>query len=192
MKPSTRSQHKTRGSFLFLTMLPGSFTGGTLKNCSLLQAASSVLAGGSDTLSSQDMGIVSRISSRKDSASEQVTQGEFESLHRDLIVLHGAWEFDPLDLGNPFPNHECFVHLWHGDQDKIVPITISRYIAERLPWIQYHEISGAGHFFPLGEGMFICSSLAYFTHKFVTHGDAFPLSYDSDIARGFVLKACSV
>ncbi|KAK8518970.1 hypothetical protein V6N13_017779 [Hibiscus sabdariffa] len=84
-------------------------------NTQKLFPASSVLAGSSDTLSSQDMEIVSRISSRKDSASEQVTQqGEFESLHRDLIVLHGAWEFNPLDLRNPFPNHECFVHLWHG------------------------------------------------------------------------------
>ncbi|GMI74681.1 hypothetical protein like AT2G36290 [Hibiscus trionum] len=123
-------------------------------NTQKLFPASSVLAGSSDTLSSQDMEIISRISSRKDSASEQVTQqGEFESLHRDLIVLHGAWEFDPLGLENPFPNHEGFVHLWHGDRDKIVPITINRYIAEQLPWIHYHEISGAGHFFPLGDGM---------------------------------------
>lgn len=85
--------------------------------------------------------------------SQQVTQqGEFESLHRDLIVGQGAWEFDPLDLENPFPNNEGFVHLWHGNQDRIVPVTMNRYIAQQLPWILYHELSGAGHFFPLADG----------------------------------------
>ncbi|KAE8670055.1 Detected protein of confused Function [Hibiscus syriacus] len=108
-------------------------------NTRKLFPATSVLAGRSDALSSQ--------------ASQQITQGVFESLHHDLIVLHGAWEFDPLDLANPFPNNEGSVHLWHGDRDKIVPIIINRYIAEQRPWIRYHEIPGAGHFFPLGDGM---------------------------------------
>ncbi|KAH1039770.1 hypothetical protein J1N35_041513 [Gossypium stocksii] len=123
-------------------------------NTQKLFPASSVLANNSDVLSSQDKEIMSRIYSRKDSVSPPVTeQGEFESLHRDLIVTQGAWEFDPLDLGNPFANNEGFVHLWHGDEDKIVPITMNRYIAEQLPWIQYHEVSGGGHFFPLADGM---------------------------------------
>ncbi|KAE8672770.1 RmlC-like cupins superfamily protein [Hibiscus syriacus] len=102
-------------------------------NTQKLFPVSSALASSSDALSSQ--------------ASQQVTQGVFESLHRDLIVLHGAWEFDPLDLANPFSNNEGSVHLWHGDRDKTVPITINR------PWIHYHEISGASHFFPLGDVM---------------------------------------
>ncbi|XWS59502.1 hypothetical protein CRYUN_Cryun08bG0127500 [Craigia yunnanensis] len=122
-------------------------------NTQKLFPASSVLAGNSDILSSQDKEIMSQIYARKKSASEQVTQqGEFESLHRDLIVGQGAWEFDPLDLENPFPNNEGFVHLWHGDQDRIVPITMNRYIAQQLPWIRYCELSGAGHFFPLADG----------------------------------------
>ncbi|KAB2087086.1 hypothetical protein ES319_A04G078700v1 [Gossypium barbadense] len=123
-------------------------------NTQELFPASSVLANNSDVLSSQDKEITSRIYSRKDSVSQPVTeQGEFESLHRDLIVIQGAWEFDPLDLGNPFAKNKGFVHLWHGDEDKIVPITMNRYIAEQLPWIWYHEVSGGGHFFPLADGM---------------------------------------
>ncbi|MBA0660667.1 hypothetical protein Goklo_012646 [Gossypium klotzschianum] len=123
-------------------------------NTPKLFPASSVLANNSYVLSSQDKEITSRIYSRKDSVSQLVTeQGEFESLHRDLIVTHGAWEFDPLDLGNPFANNDGFVHLWHGDEDKIVPITMNCYIAEQLPWIRYHEVSGGGHFFPLADGM---------------------------------------
>ncbi|XVE96446.1 hypothetical protein REPUB_Repub02eG0222400 [Reevesia pubescens] len=122
-------------------------------NTQKLFPASSVLAGNSDVFSSQDKVFMSQISARKNFASQQVTQqGEFESLHRDLIVVQGAWEFDPLDLENPFPNNEGFVHLWHGDQDRIVPITMNRYTAQQLPWIHYHELSGAGHFFPLADG----------------------------------------
>lgn len=80
-------------------------------------------------------------------------QGEFESLHRDLMVAFGSWEFDPLDLQNPFPNKEGSVHLWHGDQDGLVPVSLQRYICSRLPWIHYHELPGAGHLLLLADGM---------------------------------------
>uniref|UniRef100_A0A803MZ99 AB hydrolase-1 domain-containing protein n=1 Tax=Chenopodium quinoa TaxID=63459 RepID=A0A803MZ99_CHEQI len=40
-----------------------------------------------------------------------------------------------------------------GDDDFLVPFTLQRYIAQKLPWIQYHELAGAGHLFPYAEGM---------------------------------------
>jgi pimeloyl-ACP methyl ester carboxylesterase len=80
-------------------------------------------------------------------------QGEFESIHRDLMVGFGSWEYTPLDLQNPFLNNQGSVHLWHGDEDKLVPIMLQRYIARKLSWIQYHELPGAGHLFPLAVGM---------------------------------------
>lgn len=80
-------------------------------------------------------------------------QGEYESLHRDLNVGFSGWEFDPLDLKDPFPNKNGSVHLWHGDEDRFVPVKLQSYIASRLPWISYHEISGSGHLLPLVEGM---------------------------------------
>ncbi|CAK9134541.1 unnamed protein product [Ilex paraguariensis] len=80
-------------------------------------------------------------------------QGEFESLHRDMMVGFGTWEFDPMDLENPFPNNEGSVHLWHGDDDGVVPVMLQRYISQQLPWIHYHEIPGAGHMFPFANGM---------------------------------------
>ncbi|GLT68982.1 hypothetical protein SLA2020_411700 [Shorea laevis] len=49
-------------------------------------------------------------------------QGVHESLHRDIIVHFGNWEFDPMELKNPFPNKEASVHLWHGHEDKLVPL----------------------------------------------------------------------
>ena len=60
---------------------------------------------------------------------------------------------DPMDLKNPFRDSEGSVHLWQGDEDGLVPVTLQRYIAERLPWIHYYEIAGAGHLFPYADGM---------------------------------------
>lgn len=69
-------------------------------------------------------------------------QGIQESYYRDMIVMFGKWEFDPMDLQSPpFP-----VHLWQGDEDGLVPVTLQRYICQRLGWIEYHELSVTGHY----------------------------------------------
>ncbi|KAL8233730.1 hypothetical protein R6Q59_019830 [Mikania micrantha] len=65
----------------------------------------------------------------------------------------GKWEFDPMDLQNPFQNGNGSVHLWMGDDDRIVPVTLQRYIAQKLGWIKYHEIVGAGHTFSFADEM---------------------------------------
>lgn len=69
------------------------------------------------------------------------------------MVGFGNWEFSPLDLHNPFPEGGGSVHVWQGDDDRLSPVILQRYIAEKLPWIQYHELAGSGHMFPLGDGM---------------------------------------
>lgn len=85
---------------------------------------------------------------------EYVTQqGLFESLHRDTIVGFGKWEFDPMDISNPFLNSEGSVHLWHGVEDGLVPVTLQRYIAGKLPWIHYHEVPEGGHLFAHAKEM---------------------------------------
>ena len=85
--------------------------------------------------------------------SQAKQQGESESICRDMIIGFGSWDFDPLDLQNPFPKNEGYVHLWQGDEDKLVPVKLQRYIVEKLPWIEYHELAGAGHLFPYMEEM---------------------------------------
>ncbi|PWA52293.1 alpha/beta-Hydrolases superfamily protein [Artemisia annua] len=80
-------------------------------------------------------------------------QGEFESIQRDLNIGFGAWEFDPIDIENPFPNNEGSVHVWQGDQDILVPAALQHYIGQQLPWINYHELKDAGHMFPYADGM---------------------------------------
>lgn len=73
-------------------------------------------------------------------------QGIHESLVRDLISGYGKWEFSPLDVENPFSDHQGSVHIWQGFEDGVIPREINRYISDKLPWIRYHEIPGKGHF----------------------------------------------
>lgn len=58
-----------------------------------------------------------------------------------------------MDLKNPFDKNEGYIHLWQGDEDGLVPVILQRYIAQKLPWIKYHEIKGGGHLFPYADGM---------------------------------------
>ncbi|XP_062174808.1 uncharacterized protein LOC133879987 isoform X2 [Alnus glutinosa] len=119
--------------------------------------AASVVANKPENIfSRQDFEIISKLAGREMHVHHQAQvkqQGEFESIHRDLMVGFGSWEFTPLDLQNPFPNNQGSVHLWQGDEDKLVPIMLQRYIARKLSWIQFHELPGAGHLFPLAVGM---------------------------------------
>ncbi|KAI3816870.1 hypothetical protein L1987_10654 [Smallanthus sonchifolius] len=79
-------------------------------------------------------------------------QGLAESIFRDMRVGFGKWEFDPMEIENPFPNNEGSVHLWHGDEDGLVPVSLQRYIAKKLPWIHCHELPGVGHLLPNYNG----------------------------------------
>ena len=72
--------------------------------------------------------------------------GVFDTHRRDFIVAFGKWDFDPLDLTNPFPqNKSSPVHIWQGYEDKVVPFQLQRYVSKKLPWIQYHEVPDGGH-----------------------------------------------
>lgn len=113
-------------------------------NTQKLFPSSSVIAG-KPKLSHQDLEIISKLENRQSQMAYVTQQGEFESFHRDMIVGFGKVEFDPMDLKNPFANGEGSVHLWHGNEDGLVPVALQRYIAEKLPWIHYHEIPNAGH-----------------------------------------------
>ncbi|KAL6574989.1 hypothetical protein OROMI_012274 [Orobanche minor] len=122
-------------------------------NTQKLFPASSVITHNPTIFSNQDKELFPRIYSiRKQYQAVPTQQGEFESLHRDMMIGFGTWEFDPMDLENPFPEGKGSVHLWQGDDDHLVPVTLQRYIADRLPWIRYHELSGAGHMLLFADG----------------------------------------
>lgn len=121
-------------------------------NTQKLFPALSILAGRHEIFSSQDFEIIRSFEKPVDQ--EYVKQqGDFESFHRDLMIGFGKWEFDPMLLENIFPKNEGSVHLWQGDDDKLVPVKLQRYIAQKLPWIHYHELPGAGHLFAFTRKM---------------------------------------
>ncbi|XP_044462309.1 uncharacterized protein LOC123193400 isoform X2 [Mangifera indica] len=122
-------------------------------NTQKLFPASAVAAGHPQIFSTQDIQLISKVAGRQAQKSQVLQQGEFESNHRDMMIGFGSWEFDPMDLRNPFPDGEGTVHIWQGDEDRLVPVILQRYIANKLPWIQYHELPGSGHFFPVLDGM---------------------------------------
>lgn len=127
--------------------------------------SSSIIAGSPEIRSRQDKELQSKQVGSKECELIFSQQGEYESIHRDMNIGFGKWEFSPLDLENPFPGNEGSVHLWHGDEDKIVPVTLQRYIAKQLPWIHYHEVAGAGHSFPYADGMSESIIKALLNHK---------------------------
>ncbi|XP_043700568.1 uncharacterized protein LOC122651297 [Telopea speciosissima] len=112
--------------------------------------SSSLVEGNPGILSSKDLEILSQMSKAfEPQFKDKVTQqGVFESLHRDLMVGFGSWDFDLMDLNNPFPLEEgSSVHIWQGYEDRLIPFPLQRYVAKRLPWIRYHELPDHGHFF---------------------------------------------
>ncbi|KAI4382658.1 hypothetical protein MLD38_008594 [Melastoma candidum] len=118
-------------------------------------APSSVFAG-RPRLSRQDVELLPKLVRERQQSyrAEVKQQGEMESICRDMMIGFGKWEFDPMELENPFPNEEWrSVHLWQGDEDTLVPTSLQRHIIGKLPWIRYHEIPGAGHMFPIADGM---------------------------------------
>ncbi|XP_010553366.1 PREDICTED: uncharacterized protein LOC104823482 [Tarenaya hassleriana] len=115
---------------------------------------SSVVSRNLGLLSQSDKEIIFKIGAARREYEHLVTQqGTHESLFRDMIVGFGKWEFDPTQLENPFPSNEGSVHLWQGDEDALVPISLQRYIAQKLPWLRYHEVPGGGHMFSFAKGM---------------------------------------
>ncbi|XP_020581550.1 uncharacterized protein LOC110025425 [Phalaenopsis equestris] len=115
--------------------------------------SSSVIQHDPIIFSPPDLQILGRFEARTHYVAQIRQQGEYESLIRDMIVGFGDWEFDPMDIENPFPGKEGSVHLWHGTEDFIVPVSLSRYVSQKLPWVKYHELTHAGHLFPLADGM---------------------------------------
>ncbi|GLT50087.1 hypothetical protein SLA2020_235980 [Shorea laevis] len=122
-------------------------------NTQKLFPASSVVALRRHIFSPQDIQLLPKISDRQQHKPRVTQQGVYESLHRDMMIGFGKWEFDPMDLDNPFPDKEGSVHLWQGDDDRLVPVSLQSYIAKKLGWIQYHELPGSGHIFPYADGM---------------------------------------
>ncbi|KAG6383963.1 hypothetical protein SASPL_156249 [Salvia splendens] len=112
----------------------------------------SSVAAGTQNFTAPDLQIIAKMAASGVSHKAYATQqGVHESYHRDMMVGFGHRDLDPMQLEDPFPHGEGSVHLWHGTDDGVVPVSLQRYIAEELPWVQYHELPNAGHLFSCGE-----------------------------------------
>ncbi|KAJ6904408.1 LOW QUALITY PROTEIN: hypothetical protein NC652_022418 [Populus alba x Populus x berolinensis] len=50
---------------------------------------------------------------------------------------------DPMELSNPFPHNESFVHIWQGFEDPL--LNTSTMFAGSCSGIRYHEVNDGGH-----------------------------------------------
>ncbi len=57
---------------------------------------------------------------------------------QDLAIFSQPWGFRVEDITVP-------VHLWHGQQDRVVPVAMGRYLAAHIPGCRARFIAGAGH-----------------------------------------------
>lgn len=115
----------------------------------------SLMSGDPSVFSQRDLEIMKNMPQVPQDKSRQ--QGDYESLYRDIMVGFGTWEFDLLDLKNPFPANEGSVHIWQGYEDKIIPFQMNRFISEKLEWIKYHEVPDGGHMLIFDQSM--CESI---------------------------------
>ncbi len=56
----------------------------------------------------------------------------------DLRMLAGPWGFDPADIRVP-------VELWHGDEDTVIPLHHSQYLASVMPGATLRVCAGEAH-----------------------------------------------
>ncbi|HVT36425.1 MAG TPA: alpha/beta hydrolase, partial [Nevskiaceae bacterium] len=57
---------------------------------------------------------------------------------QEFALFTRPWEFEPAAIEAP-------VHLWHGEEDRNVPVSAARRLAAMIPGCTAHYITGAGH-----------------------------------------------
>ena len=77
-----------------------------------------------------------------DAGAECFAQGP-DGLVRDAECLYRHWSFDVRRI-------ERRVHFWQGTDDRLVPASINRLVAERTPGAVWHPVADAGHFVAVG------------------------------------------
>jgi pimeloyl-ACP methyl ester carboxylesterase len=78
-----------------------------------------------------------------DTSAECFAQGS-DGLVRDSELLYRRWAFDVSTIKRP-------VHMWQGTDDRLVPASINKTVADRMPTAVWHPVEGAGHFVAVGS-----------------------------------------
>ncbi len=61
------------------------------------------------------------------------------AMAQDLVLFSRPWGFTPRDVG------AVPIRLWHGDADKVVPVSIGRYFSREIPGCKATFVAGGGH-----------------------------------------------
>lgn len=77
--------------------------------------------------------------------------GKIGIITSGLINCIGTWEFDPVDLENPFLNNETSVHMWL--RMDMCLFLCSFTLPSSSHGLGKHELLGAGHVFPYADGL---------------------------------------
>ncbi len=78
-----------------------------------------------------------------DTSAECFAHGS-DGLVRDSECLYRRWAFDVTKIEHP-------VHMWQGTDDRLVPASINKTVADRMPGALWHSVEGAGHFVAVGS-----------------------------------------
>jgi len=76
-------------------------------------------------------------------SAECFAQGS-DGLVRDSELLYRSWAFDVKTI-------ERRVHMWQGMDDRLVPDSINKQVADRTPGAIWHPVERAGHFVAVGS-----------------------------------------
>ena len=72
-----------------------------------------------------------------DNSAELYRQGG-RGMYDEALVLARPWGFDPRSISLP-------VHIWHGEQDEVVPVAMARHMASILPSCRATFYPDEGH-----------------------------------------------
>ncbi|XP_024402705.1 uncharacterized protein [Physcomitrium patens] len=94
---------------------------------------------------------------------ESVRSGDLKPHAQDIILQARDWGFKLSDIGSK-PKKSFFkrilfflgssnlpgffgpIHIFHGTEDKIVPLVMSEYVKRVLPQVELHKLEGEGHY----------------------------------------------
>jgi pimeloyl-ACP methyl ester carboxylesterase len=74
------------------------------------------------------------------------------AMAQDLTLFARPWGFAPRDVG------VVPVRLWHGDADRVVPVSAGRYFAREIPGCRATFVPGGGHLLIVDHAMEIMAA----------------------------------
>lgn len=87
-----------------------------------------------------------------DNSAELYRQGG-KGIYDEALVLARRWGFDPGAIRLP-------VHVWHGEQDDVVPPAMARWMVRQIPGARAHFYENEGHHLLYRQWADILSTLA--------------------------------